>query len=309
MNTTAKKILAIAVKIATGLLIAFTVFMMIFTIVTVTTVGRNDRNIFGVRFYIVQTDSMSLSEKNKDLDVHFNAGDIIIVKKAKDATALQPGDIISFMSTNSESYGETVTHMIRNVQKNDAGKVEGYVTYGTNTGTDDEALVEPEYVLGVYIGKLPGVGNFFAFVKSTPGYIVCILVPFLLLILYNGVNVIRLFRQYKREQMESLQAERDKIDAERAENQRMMQELLELKAQLEQQSKEKAPLVKPAPDATVTKKALPDRTVEIKSEDQTISPKPASEEVQKENVTTDEVKTKSEGATPAKTTDENQKDV
>ena len=134
---------------------------------------------------------------------------------------------------NEVSYGETVTHMIREVKKTEAGKVIGYVTYGTNTGTNDEALVEPDYVLGQYAGKLPGVGNFFAFVKTTPGYIVCVLIPFLLLILYNGINVIRLFRQYRREQMEEMQAERDKIDAERAENQRMMQELLALKAQLD----------------------------------------------------------------------------
>ena len=279
MNTTAKKILNIALKVVTWLLVAFTVFMMIFTIVTVTTVDRNDRSIFGVKFYIVQTDSMSLSENNKDADVHFNAGDIVIIKNVEDPRALQAGDVIAFMSTNSVSYGETVTHMIHEVKKTEDGKVLGYVTYGTNTGTDDEALVEPEYVLGAYSGKLPGVGNFFAFVKSTPGYIVCILVPFLLLILYNGVNVIRLFRKYKREQMEAMQAEKDKLEAERAENQRMMQELLALKAQLDK--KEGGEGTPPA--------------------------EPASEVSPAEEVTTDEtVETKSEDAAPAETTDENQ---
>ena len=268
MNTTAKKILNIALKVVTWLLVAFTVFMMIFTVVTVTTVDRNDRSIFGVKFYIVQTDSMSLSENNKDMDVHFNAGDIVIIKNVDDPRALQAGDIIAFMSTNSVSYGETVTHMIREVKKTDAGKVLGYVTYGTNTGTDDEALVEPEYVLGAYSGKLPGVGNFFAFVKSTPGYIVCILVPFLLLILYNGVNVIRLFRKYKREQMADMQAEKEKLEAERAENQRMMQELLALKAQLDQKNGgEGTPPAEPASEVAPTEETATDETVETKSED------------------------------------------
>ena len=279
MNTTAKKILNIALKVVTCLLVAFTVFMMIFTIVTVTTVDRNDRSIFGVKFYIVQSDSMSLSENNKDMDVHFNAGDIVIIKNVDDPRALQAGDVIAFMSTNSVSYGETVTHMIREVKKTEDGKVLGYVTYGTNTGTDDEALVEPEYVLGIYSGKLPGVGRFFAFVKSTPGYIVCILVPFLLLILYNGVNVIRLFRKYKREQMEAMQAERDKIDAERAEAQRMMQELLALKAQLDQKhGGEGTPPTEPASEVAPTEEAKTDEISETKSED----------------------------AAPAETTDENQ---
>ena len=134
------------------------------------------------------------------------------------------------------------------------------MTFGTNTGTNDEALVEPEYVLGSYSGKLPGVGNFFAFVKSTPGYIVCILVPFLLLILYNGVNVIRLFRKYKREQMETMQAEKDKLEAERAENQRMMQELLALKAQLEQKNGEGTPPDTPAPEAVSAEETKTDKT-------------------------------------------------
>ena len=241
MNDKMKKVLNVALKVVTGLLVAFTVFMMLFTVITVTTVDKNDRAIFGTRFYIVQTDSMSLSENNKDMDVHFNAGDIILIKDVPDKNALEPGDIIAFISMNDESLWETITHMIREVEKDKNGKVVGYVTFGTNTGTNDESLVEPRYVLGKYAGKLPGVGNFFAFVKSVPGYIVCILIPFLLLILYNGVDVIRLFRQYKKEQMDAMQAEKDQIEADRAETQRMMQELLALKAQLEQKNSAPAP--------------------------------------------------------------------
>ena len=267
MKQTVKKILNILTKTVTWLLVVFTVFMMIFTIVTVATVDRNDRAIFGVKFYIVQTDSMSLSELNADLDVHFNAGDIVIIKNVKDPRSLQSGDIIAFMSTNSVSYGETVTHMIREVKRTEDGKVLGYVTYGTNTGVDDEALVEPEYVLGAYAGKLPAVGKFFAFVKSTPGYIMCILVPFLLLILYNGVNVIRLFRQYKREQMEVMQAEKDKLEAERAENQRMMQELLALKAQLDKKNEQEAPPAQPASEAQPAEQAQPAETAETPADD------------------------------------------
>ena len=241
-------------KIVTWLLVAFTVFMMIFTVFTVTTVDKNDRDIFGAKFYIVQTDSMSKSDKNADMDVHFNAGDIIIIKNVKDPRSLQAGDIIAFISTNSVSYGETVTHMIREVRRAQNGKLLGYVTFGTNTGVNDEALVEPEYILGSYSGKLPGVGNFFAFVKSTPGYIICILVPFLLLILYNGVNVIRLFRKYRGEQIAAMQAERDLIDAERAENQRMMQELLALKAQLEKNGNGAPPPAENTPEVSSDEK-------------------------------------------------------
>ena len=241
-NATVKKALGIATKILTWIVIAVTVFMMIFTIFSTLTFDRNDRNLFGIRFYIVLTDSMSPSENNKDDDVHFNAGDIVLIKNTDNAAALQPGDVIAFVSQNTVSFGETVTHMIREVKTNTSGKVLGYVTYGTNTGTDDEALVEPEYVLGTYAGKLPGVGHFFNFLKTTPGYIVCILVPFLLLILWQGVNTVRLFKQYKREQMADMNAERADIEAERAEiakereqSAEMMRELQALREQLARQ--------------------------------------------------------------------------
>lgn len=238
-----KKFLNIALKVFTYLLVVFTVFMMLFTIITVTTVDKNDRNIFGYKFYIVQTDSMSLSEKNPDAEIYFDAGDMIVSKVPKDPTALQPGDVITFMSINTSSYGETITHMIREVRRSNSGQVLGYETYGINTGTSDEALVTPDFVLGVYVAKMPAVGRFFAYVKSVPGYITCILVPFLLLIGYNGANVIRLFRQNKKEQMAEIQAEKDQIEQEREEAKRMMAELMALKAQLSQNA---APATPPA---------------------------------------------------------------
>ena len=232
-NESVKKVVGIVSKIFTWIVIAITVFMMIFTIFSTLAFNKNERNLFGIRFYVVLSDSMSPSELNKDDKIHFNAGDIILSKMVKDPTKLQPGDVISFISQNSYSFGETVTHMIREVRTDSKGRLLGYVTYGTNTGADDEALVEPEYILGKYAGKLPKVGYFFSFLKTTPGYIVCILVPFLILILWQGVNTVRLFMRYKKEQTDAMQAEKDKVEAERAETQRMMAELLALKAELE----------------------------------------------------------------------------
>ena len=41
------------------LVVALAVFMMIFTVISVTTFNRNDRDIFGYKAYIVNTDSLS----------------------------------------------------------------------------------------------------------------------------------------------------------------------------------------------------------------------------------------------------------
>ena len=135
-----------------------------------------------------------------------------------------------------------VTHKIRRLTTDTEGNP-GFVTYGTTTDTDDENVVTYSFVLGKYQTKLPGVGKFFAFLKTTPGYIVCIFLPFLLLILVQGINSIRLFRRYKAEQLAEIKAEQEKhqaemaaqreqLEAERAESQKMMAELLQLKKEL-----------------------------------------------------------------------------
>lgn len=232
------KALKILRSVIVWLIVALAAAMMVFTIVSVSTFDRADRNLFGYKAFIVLSDSMSKTD--------FNAGDLVLVKDV-DCATLQEGDIIAYTSQNSANYGETVTHKIRKLTTDAKGEP-GFITYGTTTDTDDETIVTYPYVLGKYQSHIPKVGTFFQFLKSTPGYIVCILVPFLALILIEGIRCIRLFRQYKAEQQAELQAERDKIEAERAETQRMMQELLQMKAQMAAQGDAPKPQDEPAAD-------------------------------------------------------------
>ena len=217
-----KKALQITKTVLVWIVVAIAVGMMIFTLISVSTFDKTERNLFGFKFFIVTSDSMSATD--------FDAGDIAISKNI-DPKTLREGDIITFLSQDVNSFGEVITHKIRSLTT-DANGHPGFITYGTTTNTDDETIVTHEYVVGQYVGRIPKVGSFFQFLKTTPGYIVCILTPFLLLILSQGFNCVRLFRQYKKEQMEEMKAERAKIEEERAESQRMMAELLELKAQL-----------------------------------------------------------------------------
>ncbi len=216
------KVLKILRNIVVWLVVAFAVLMMVFTIVSAATFDRSDRSLFGYKAFIVLSDSMSKTD--------FDAGDLVLIKDVEPST-LKEGDIISYTSQNTSNYGETVTHKIRKLTKDAAGNP-GFITYGTTTDTDDETIVTYPYVLGKYSTHIPKVGTFFQFLKTTPGYIICIFVPFLLLIIVEGIRCIRLFRKYKSEQNEQLKAERDKIEADKAETQRMMQELLEMKAKL-----------------------------------------------------------------------------
>ena len=236
------KALKIIRSIFVWLFVALAVFMMIFTIVSVSTFDRADRSLFGYKAFIVLSDSMSKTD--------FKTGDLVLVKEV-DPSTLKEGDIIAYTSQNTSNYGETVTHKIRKLTT-DANGEPGFVTYGTTTDTDDETVVTYPYVLGKYSCHIPKVGTFFQFLKSTPGYIVCILIPFLLLILLEGIRCIRLFRKYKAEQQAELQAERDKIEADRAETQRMMQELLQMKAQMAQSNGGETPKTDKTPSDTPT---------------------------------------------------------
>ena len=209
------------------LLVILAVGMMIFTVISVNSFDRTDRGLFGFKAFIVLTDSMSKTD--------FSAGDLVLVKSVDPGT-LREGDIIAYTSQSPSNYGATVTHKIRKLTTDENGNP-GFITYGTTNDTDDETIVTYPYVLGKYQFHIPKVGKFFLFLKTTPGYIVCILIPFLLLILIQGLNCIKLFRRYKEEQLEEMRKEREKIEAERAESQKMMAELQELKAQLAEQKK------------------------------------------------------------------------
>ena len=226
-----KKAWKIVSKVLVWLLVVVAVFMMVFTIVSVNTFNRNDRSIFGMRAYIVLSDSMSATD--------FDAGDLVLVKKV-DPTTLQEGDIIAYQSQNSENYGATVTHKIR-TKTTDANGNPGFITYGTTTGVDDETVVTYPFILGKYQMALPKVGTFFQFLKTPQGYIVCILIPFLLLIIYQGLNCVKIFKMYKAEQMAELQAEKDALAAQKKQSEEMMAQLLAMQQQMAQQNQNTAP--------------------------------------------------------------------
>lgn len=150
--------------------------------------GDNGKEVFGVRMFIVQSDSMSAPEGQVE-DVYFNAGDLIFVKKAEDSTNLKEGQVITFVSYNPDSYGKIITHRIREVRVSPSGKTIGYVTYGIRTGVNDQSVVSPETVIGVYEGKLAGVGNIFTFLKTPQGFALSVMIPSVLIIIYFSISI------------------------------------------------------------------------------------------------------------------------
>ena len=241
-----KKVINTIKNVVVWTIAAIAIFMMIFTIISTYSFNKpgGGRDIFGFKFYVVLSDSMK---------EQFPAGSLIVTKSV-DYSTLKEGDIINFISLSTEDMGatNTITHMIRERTVTDRGEP-AFVTYGTTTGTNDEALVTYELINGKYMAHLPGVGYFFQFLKTPQGYITCIFVPFMLLIIYQGINSIQLFRRYKQEQLAAIQNERAQIEEERRQSVEMMKELQALKEQLAQKdaSAEPAETVESVAEDTV----------------------------------------------------------
>ena len=201
--------------ILTWCVVAIAVIMVIFTFFSLTTLNKNDRNIFGWKFFIVASDSMSKTD--------FDAGDIIFIKQIDDPSTLEAGDIISYRSSNTDNHSGIVTHKIsRNIEYNGNP---AFITYGTTTDADDIKPVLYEQILGQYKGKIPKLGYFFSFLKTPIGYIFCILIPFAVLLTLQGIQILNAFRSHKKTDREQLNEERTKLEKERSDYQEQLKDM------------------------------------------------------------------------------------
>ncbi len=150
---------------------------------------KNSREVLGFQLLIVASDSMSQSSSSENEPIFFDAGDLIIIRRVEDATALKAGDVITFFSYNPDSYGKTVTHKIREIRYGHDGNIIGFVTYGINTGVNDTTPVKPENIMGKYLFKIPDVGSLFAFLKTPRGYFISILIPTVLMLMFFSMQI------------------------------------------------------------------------------------------------------------------------
>ena len=219
---TKRKVWSIVARVVTWILIAFTVTMLAFTIITLA-MGRKNASIFGHRAFIVLTDSMADT---------FEAGDIVICEEVDPATLVE-GDIISFtcMDQESEAYGQVITHKIKE-KTTDASGDPVFRTYGTTTGDLDQELVYYNHVMGKYSFHIPNVGSFIEWMRTPLGYVLVIGLPFGALIATQVVNVVRAYRLLKASERAEMDAEREKLESERAQMNQMMEELQRMRSEM-----------------------------------------------------------------------------
>lgn len=227
-----KKLFKIISNLITYLIMIVALFAVVFAVFTAKTLNNTKQSLFGWKFFVVLSDSMSATD--------FSAGDMIVVKEV-DVNTLKKDDIITFYSQDTKSFGEIVTHKIREVKVNDNGTLIGFVTYGTTTDSNDEALADPSLVIGKYQTNIPRFGYFIQFMKTPVAYVLFVALPFALIIGHEVYRCFKIINSNKREKLKQETEERQKLlDEERLRNEQMQKELEELRKQLAatQQSEE-----------------------------------------------------------------------
>ncbi len=175
--------------------------------------------IGGICPLIVLTDSMV---------PEINSGDLVIVRQA-DGQDVKEGDIIAFFDPDGNGTS-VLTHRVKAIQEADGQRL--FVTKGDANNAEDRKPVEASRLIGIYQGKLAGMGHVAMFMQSVPGLIICVVLPLVLLV---GYDLIRRRRYEKRSQKstDALLAELEELKAQKA--------LKEQEALAEQSGKDAAP--------------------------------------------------------------------
>ena len=123
--------------------------------------------------------------------------DMIVDMKVENPADLKVGDVISYNSTKLKP-GEkiSVTHKIIAIQIEDGKYV--FTTKGINNPTKDSYPVYFEDISGKVIFKIPQLGRIQFLLASKFGYLICILIPAVIIILKNTVKLIRLLKLEER---------------------------------------------------------------------------------------------------------------
>ena len=113
--------------------------------------------------------------------------DAVIIKRVSNDD-LQVGDIITFKNDELNVNGYTITHRIVGKEKAANGEYV-YYTKGDNNYKEDNGLVRSGDIYGKVVLKIPKIGFVQNFLTKPSGFLISILVPMLVVILYEIVRL------------------------------------------------------------------------------------------------------------------------
>lgn len=188
MKTKAKTVLT---KIANIIAIIIGVFVLVVAVAAITSKPNGYAQFFGYTVYAVKTDLM---EGNKPDS--FNKNALIFVKLLGDEEkdSLEEDQVITFWD-DIGGKEELNTHRI--ISKYEENGNVYYYTQGDNAPDSDPA-VNSEKVVGVYASKIEGLGGVVLFVQSPTGFLVTVVIPSALVVIYCGFLLVRNIVSYSR---------------------------------------------------------------------------------------------------------------
>ena len=207
-------------KVLTIVGIILCVIMLPILIVNVTMIIKSYTNPEKYPTFAGYTMMIVLSPSMEDT---IKTGDLIVVKtaepdtiKGESAAGAQDGDIISFFDPDSEKQS-VLTHRCVEVTTDKQGNL-AFKTKGDNNVSEDISLAPAENLIGTYITRIPGAGNVAMWLQTTPGLIVCVAVPIVLLVAYDLIMKKR-YDKTKKKDTDALLAELETLRAQQAESQ------------------------------------------------------------------------------------------
>lgn len=123
--------------------------------------------------------------------------DVVVNIDPKSEAEINVGDIITFHSTSKLYSSRIVTHRVIEKRVNENGITE-FKTQGDNNLSPDDTYIPYENVVGKVIFKIPQLGRIQFLLTSTGGWLFLIIIPALLLILYDIIKLFKLFDARKR---------------------------------------------------------------------------------------------------------------
>lgn len=136
---------------------------------------------------IVLTDSMY---------PQIQSGDLIFCHTEKPEN-IKEGDVIAFFDPAGNGTS-VVTHSVAKITEKDGQTA--WITRGIANNADDSMPVPADKLVGIYRGRIPGLGNVVMFMQSTAGLILCVICPILLLV---GWDILRRRRYEKKKQADT----------------------------------------------------------------------------------------------------------
>ena len=141
------------------------------------------------------------------------SGDLIICHTAE-AEDIVEGDVIAFFDPAGNG-SSIVTHRVLEVTEKN-GEL-AWRTKGDNNNTEDRLLVQADDLVAIYNGtRIAGAGNVALFMQTTPGLVVCVVLPMLLLVGYDMIRR-RMYEKSTKEDTDALLAELEALRAMKAE--------------------------------------------------------------------------------------------